>query len=353
MALDARAARAADRERSLLLHRAIARPVLRFRPADVSEGPDRAIRLLESVRAALREPIDSPPRPVLSATARKAGATDATQAATWDRLRELVDLTVRAELECAQLLAGLVREQFAHDQAAQDEALAWSDRMFAPPRQSAAELHDQARVGVVDTAVIVFGGPRKTWAARADLGLAPHSIGSRIATAIQDRTVTVDQAVALVQDTDPDRHPQLAPELTEAARQALCDFVLDFAAQRSGVLGAPIGQGPFRGKLRREVVRRTSTPLRRRAALDERRAWTRPESDGTATFGVVGSDARCSAALRRVDAIARAVRAGGDARTLAQLRSDVALDLLLFGQPHPDAVTSVDHPVDGGGRPLR
>ena len=45
-----------------------------------------------------------------------------------------------------------------------------------------------------------------------------------------------------------------------------------------------------------------------------------------------------TAALDRVDGLARGLRSGGDARTLEQLRSDLALDLLLFGWASPDQV---------------
>jgi hypothetical protein len=56
-----------------------------------------------------------------------------------------------------------------------------------------------------------------------------------------------------------------------------------------------------------------------------------PSCDGAGLLLVSGDGPRISAALGRVDTIARRLRAGGDGRTLDQLRADVATDLLLRG----------------------
>lgn len=57
--------------------------------------------------------------------------------------------------------------------------------------------------------------------------------------------------------------------------------------------------------------------------------------DGTGSFWITGDQARVTAADARVDRLARGIKASGafPERTLAQLRSDVALDLLLRGDP--------------------
>lgn len=87
----------------------------------------------------------------------------------------------------------------------------------------------------------------------------------------------------------------------------------------------------------------------RTSALRERSAWVQPNDDGTATLAATGDVGRCAAAYERVDAIARALKAAGhgaplrghgtpagdddqSSRTLAQLRSDVLVDLVLHGQ---------------------
>lgn len=151
--------------------------------------------------------------------------------------------------------------------------------------------------------------------------------------------MTFGQASALVEET---------ANLDPQNREQLCNAVLSYARDKAAAVGAPMGQQQFRGKLRRELTRHTDTAQRRDEALRRRRTWFAPGEHGAATFAIVGSDARCRAAHRRVDAIARAVRSDGDPRTLEQLTSDIALDLLLFGQPTADAPTSTDHPGEAG-----
>ncbi|GAB4065826.1 hypothetical protein GCM10028777_16590 [Angustibacter speluncae] len=87
----------------------------------------------------------------------------------------------------------------------------------------------------------------------------------------------------------------------------------------------------------------------RTSALRDRSAWVQPHDDGTAVLAASGDVGRCAAAYERVDAIARAIKASGhgaplrgdgtpagdedqSSRTLAQLRSDVLVDLVLHGQ---------------------
>lgn len=90
----------------------------------------------------------------------------------------------------------------------------------------------------------------------------------------------------------------------------------------------------------------------RTSALRDRSAWVQPHDDGTATLAATGDVGRCAAAFERVDAIARSLQAAGYGapvggvgadgthgdsdqhaqRTLAQLRSDVLVDLVLHGQ---------------------
>lgn len=96
---------------------------------------------------------------------------------------------------------------------------------------------------------------------------------------------------------------------------------------------APISQATFRARLHRQLVlahgligqaRRTHAQ-----ALGARRLTSEPQPDGTALLLISGDGPRIAAAAGRVDTIARALRNGGDPRTLDQLRADVATDLLL------------------------
>ena len=59
------------------------------------------------------------------------------------------------------------------------------------------------------------------------------------------------------------------------------------------------------------------------------------DPDGTGCLTVTGEAGRVAAAMERVEDVARRLRGDGDARTLTQLRSDVALDLLLYGWANP------------------
>lgn len=258
----------------------------------------------------------------------------------WQRLREIEEISTPLELERSAIMERLARAQAADDLAAQNERV---DRGELPERhrKPAAQLLDEARVCVVDTAVATLGGSRGPWSGRIALGLAPESVATPVRAAIAQRAITFDQGAALIRDLDD-------PEVTPDAGQKVCDAVVAYATAKAAATGAPVGQGLFCAKKRREMVKHVGDPARRARALRTRTAWVLPRDDGSAEFGVSGADVRCLAAYGRVDAIARAVRAGGDPRTLDQLRSDVALDLLLFGQPAADAPTAVDHPAEAG-----
>ena len=60
--------------------------------------------------------------------------------------------------------------------------------------------------------------------------------------------------------------------------------------------------------------------------------------NGTGSLTVTGEAGRVAAAMERVDDVARRLRGDGDSRTLTQLRSDVALDLLLYGWVYLEAI---------------
>ena len=258
----------------------------------------------------------------------------------WERLRAISEAYRALDALASEISGELARAQAAHDAAVQNELIE-QDRLAPRHRKSQAQLLDEAQASVVDTAVATLGGPAGLWRGRVALGVAPESVAAPVRAAMTAGAITFTQGCALVQELD-------APEVTPEAGQKVCDAVLAYATEKSAATGAPLGQGAFCRKKRREMVKHVSTRARRARADRQRDAWVTIGDDGAGSFGVSGADARCLGALRRVDAIARAARAGGDPRTLAQLRSDVALDLLLFGQPHADAPTAVDHPGDGG-----
>lgn len=86
---------------------------------------------------------------------------------------------------------------------------------------------------------------------------------------------------------------------------------------------------------------------RRRAAYQARRSHLSIHDNGTARMSITGPLTTMCAIHARVEHAARALRKGGDSRTLDQLRSDIPAGLLLYGQltlPHPS--TEDDLTVD-------
>ena len=68
---------------------------------------------------------------------------------------------------------------------------------------------------------------------------------------------------------------------------------------------------------------------RYRTSVADRRVWIGQDSEGTAQLSGVNLPVdRAAAAEDRLDRLARAAKADGDSRTLAQLRADAMLDLL-------------------------
>ena len=68
---------------------------------------------------------------------------------------------------------------------------------------------------------------------------------------------------------------------------------------------------------------------RRADALARRCPYGSIEEDGTGVITISTSAERTVAILERIESLARAMRAAGDPRTLAQLRSDLAAEALL------------------------
>jgi hypothetical protein len=111
--------------------------------------------------------------------------------------------------------------------------------------------------------------------------------------------------------------------LPEAAARQVVNLVLPAAD------GLTTGQ--LRARLRRLVI--TADPdaaaRRQREALTRRRVEHGLDHDGTATLaGCQLPPDRAAAAAARLDALARAVKQAGDARTLDELRADLFLDIL-------------------------
>ena len=98
---------------------------------------------------------------------------------------------------------------------------------------------------------------------------------------------------------------------------------------------APLSEATFRARLHRQLVLHHGlvgeAERTHEEAVKARRLTAQPQRDGTGMMLLTGDGPRITAALGRVDRIARRLRKGGDARTLDQLRADIATDLLLRG----------------------
>jgi hypothetical protein len=98
---------------------------------------------------------------------------------------------------------------------------------------------------------------------------------------------------------------------------------------------APLSQATFKARLHKQLVLHHGligqAERSYQQGLQRRRLSAEPHHDGTGVLVISGDGPRLAAAEGRVDRIARRLRTRGDARTIAQLRADVATDLLLRG----------------------
>lgn len=100
-----------------------------------------------------------------------------------------------------------------------------------------------------------------------------------------------------------------------------------------GVGGLLVPQQIFTSRLRYQLAKVLTRAEQHESNLASRAVTTTVDAEfGTGALTVSGHAARVTGAHERVDGIARNLRRGGDKRTLNQLRSDIALDLILYGQ---------------------
>ncbi|GMA38112.1 hypothetical protein [Mobilicoccus caccae] len=111
-----------------------------------------------------------------------------------------------------------------------------------------------------------------------------------------------------------------------------------------GVGGLAVPHEVFRARLRRFVTRHVDITERHTERMRQRCTRIDVLPDGEAVLTVSGHVLRVAGAHERVDVIARRLRREGDTRTLAQLRSDITLDLLQWGElGSPDATLKETH----------
>jgi hypothetical protein len=184
--------------------------------------------------------------------------------------------------------------------------------MSAPVRRAEADT------ATVDEVVLAVGLPQWQVERRLDLAVDEDGRGRVLHGALAAGRVSVDRAVRIHQDTR-----GLGVEEVHAITERL------LAPNRDGSVRT---DRAFRRELRRQVAVHTPDPqVARDDAVADRTAYASVDPVGTGSVTVTGEAGRVVAAMERVDDVARRLRGDGDARTLTQLRSDVALDLLLYG----------------------
>ena len=199
-------------------------------------------------------------------------------------------------------------------------------------------LRHECRTAAVDEVVLASGLSEAQVTRRLDLALDEDGRASVLHAALADGRVSLDRAIRVHHDTQ-----GISPEET----RAICTRLLARNAD-----GSVRSHRAFCRELRRQVVLHTPDLAAARAdALTRRTAYGVIENDGTGTLTVTGEAGRVTAAMERVDDLARRLRAAGDTRTLTQLRSDVALDLVLYGWTSPGELPSEAAPTFVGQPP--
>lgn len=175
----------------------------------------------------------------------------------------------------------------------------------------------EAEAAVVDEIRLATGLGLFDAVGRVRLGTASATRAGGMRAALACGACTWVMARAWAERTE-----KLAPELAAEIGAAALTPTRD---------GAALSYRTFRSRLDRLVTAHVPAEEQRDFDLSRRDAYATVTPHGTGEFWVSGSAERVTAAAQRIDAIARAVRRRGDGRTLGQLRSDVSLDLMLYG----------------------
>lgn len=155
---------------------------------------------------------------------------------------------------------------------------------------------------------------------RLDLAIGPESRLGFLRDAVASGLTTLRRACRLVDATRSLGHGQA----DTVARATL-------APTRDA---AGLSDALFSQRLRRAVLtvdeEREASRKRARARIG---AFAQIFDDGTGTLTIINDAEKIAAAIDRADCAARAARAGGDPRTLDQLRADFFTDAAIFGWP--------------------
>ena len=107
--------------------------------------------------------------------------------------------------------------------------------------------------------------------------------------------------------------------------------------------------GQLRARLRRMCIEADpdAAAAQQRMTESGRRLWAEPNPEGTVNiYGLDLPADRATAAVRRINHIARSLRTAGEHRTMDQLRADVFIDVLLGTAGHEDQWATIDLRVD-------
>src|SRR6266403_813114 len=238
----------------------------------------------------------------------------------------------------------------------------WLDRLPGPSLGTALAGLDPAALGDGELIDVLAAWRRQaSWAQAGEL-TAVAELARRRDHASSAETEFVSAEVGLALTISPrsaDIHLDLARELADrlpSTRRALAEGRIDLAKARVIVEGTraldggtaravecrvlPDASDLTPGRLRARVARAVlaldpaGAEKRRRASEADRRVDCYDTGNGTAVFGGVHLPAAPAlAADNRLHAIARALKADGDTRTLDQLSADVFLSLLLGTHP--------------------
>lgn len=193
-----------------------------------------------------------------------------------------------------------------------------------------------AEAAVVDEIRLATGLGTADAVGRVRIGSWSRTRTARVRAALTSGQCTWAMARSWAEETR-ELPAQVADEVAETVFRATRD-------------GAALSYGTFISRLSREMARHVEAKKRRDADLGRRDACATLTPHGTGEITVSGSAERIRAAIERLDGLARLVRGRGDARTLAQLRSDITLDLLIFGDI-PGLATPVPAGMVPGERP--
>jgi len=195
----------------------------------------------------------------------------------------------------------------------------WAHKRFVRSCRSAAAREIQVATGLPITQC-----QRRVWLAACE----PERVGG-IRVLLRLGQVPLARAMALAEAT---AHLD-AHTASVIATRVLRPLTGPDGEPLPGV--APLSQATFNSRLHRQLVLHNGVvgeaERTHEEAVKARCLTAQPQPHGTGSLLLTGDGPRITAAAARVDKIARRLRAGGDERTLDQLRADVATDLLMRG----------------------